>query len=89
MQILDVVNDLLQTGSNGKAAAIGAAPEEQVKIGNAVPVAVRKIALAHGQLIEIAEHGKVQFIVDNHSSHLLNIVTDIIPDNPPIGKYFQ
>ena len=57
MQILNVLDDLLQTGSNGKTTAIGTAPEKQIKISNAVCIARGKIALTHGQLIKIAEHG--------------------------------
>ena len=66
VQILNILNNLLQTCRNGEAAAVGTFPEEQVKVGNAVTVACGKIALAHGQLIVVAEHGEIQFIVDNH-----------------------
>ena len=66
MQILDILDNLLQTCRDGEAAAVGTAAEKQVKIGNPVAVAGGKIALTHGQLIEIAEHGQIQFVVDHH-----------------------
>ena len=66
MQLLHILDDLLQPCRNGKAAAVGALAEEQVKIGNPVAVARGEIALAHGQLVVVAKHGEIQFVVDNH-----------------------
>ena len=68
VQVLNVLDDLLQTGSDGKAAAIGTTAEEQIEIGNPVLIAGGKIALGHGQLVKITEHGQIEFIVDNHCS---------------------
>ena len=66
MQLLNILDDLLQTSRDGKTTAIGAAAEEQIEIGDPVLVAGLKIALAHGQFVKIAQHGQIQFIVDYH-----------------------
>ena len=89
MQILDVLDDLFQTRSDGKAAAVGTPAEEQVEIGDPILVARGEIALGHGQFIKITEHGKVQFVVDNHCSHLIFFVVSIIPHLWRIGKGFH
>ena len=60
VEVLDVVNDLLQTGGDGIAALVGHAAEIQVKVGDAVLVSGLEIAIAHGELIEVAQHGHVQ-----------------------------
>ena len=60
MQRLDVVNHLLQTGADGEAALIRHIPEKHIEIGNAILITCLKITVAHGQLIEVAEHGHVQ-----------------------------
>ena len=67
VQLLDVADDLLQTGCDAEAAAVGAAPEEQVEIGDAVLIAVGEVAVGHRQLVEITEHGQVQFAVGIHT----------------------
>ena len=66
VQLLDVADDLLQTGRDAEAAAVGATTEEQVEVGDAIFVAVFKVAVCHGQLVEITEHGQVQFAVGIH-----------------------
>ena len=66
VELLDVADDLLQTGRDAEAAAVGAAPEEQIKVGDPVLVAVLEIAVGHGQLVEVTEHGQVQFAVGIH-----------------------
>ena len=71
MQILNVLYDLLETGRNGKAAAIRTTPEEQIEVGNPLLVALGKITLGHGQFIKIAEHGQIQLFVNNHIRHLV------------------
>ena len=67
VQVLNILDDLLQTCRNGKSAAIGALPEEQVKIGNTVAVTGGKITLTHGQLIIVTQHGEIQLVIDNHT----------------------
>ena len=66
VEILNIVDKLLQTRGDSKAAAIRHAPEEHVKIGNAVLIAVFEIPIAHGQLVKIAEHGHVQLFLSFH-----------------------
>ena len=69
-QLLNVLDDLLQTSRNGKAAAIGTTAVEKVKIRDAVLVALFKIAMCHGQLIEVAEHGQIDLIINLHRENL-------------------
>ena len=69
MEIFDVVDDLLQTGRDGKAAAVGALTEKDVKVADPVGKAGFKVAVAHGQLIKIAEHGQVEFFFLRHKRH--------------------
>ena len=71
MQLLNILDDLLQTGRDGKPAPVGAAAEKQVKIRYAVGIAVGKIPRAHGQLVKIAEHCQIQFVAHNHFGHLI------------------
>jgi hypothetical protein len=66
MQVLNILDDLLQTCGNGEAAAIRTATEEQIKISNPVIITGGEITLGHGQLVKITEHGQIQFLVDNH-----------------------
>ena len=67
VQVLDVVDQLLQTCRDGEAAAIGHLAEEHVEIGDALLAAGLKVAVAHGQLIEVTEHGHVQLFLSFHS----------------------
>ena len=62
VQLLNVLHHLLQACRNGKAAAIWNIPEENVKIGDLLAKALFEIAVAHGQLIKIAEHGKIALV---------------------------
>ena len=62
MQLLDVLHNLLQARRNGIAAPIGNRPEEHVKVGDFILKALLKIAVSHGQLIKVAEHGQVSFV---------------------------
>ena len=67
VQVLDVVDQLLQTCRDGEAAAIGHLAEKHVEIGDALLAAGLKVAVAHGQLIEVTEHGHVQLFLSFHS----------------------
>ena len=66
VQVLDVVDDLLETGGDGIAAVVRHAAEELIKVRDAVLHAVLQITVAHRQLIEVAEHGHVQRFVGVH-----------------------
>ena len=61
MQVFKVVDQLLNARHDGVAAAIRYAAEEHVKIGPPVGDAFFKIAMRHGELIEIGQHGQVFF----------------------------
>ena len=63
MQILNIGDDPLQTGADGKAAVIGDLAEKDVEIGDLILHALIEIAVAHGELIKVAEHGHIQFVV--------------------------
>ena len=73
MQFLNVVDDLFQTGSNGKTAAIGTLTIEHIEISNAFLVTFLKITVGHGQLIEVAEHGQIDLVVNFHGEHPLSV----------------
>ena len=88
MQIQNILYDLFQTSRNGKAATIGAAPEEQIKLGDPILVAGGKISLAHGQFVEVAKHGKIEFVIDHHNNHLICIDVTIILYFHQISKHF-
>ena len=75
MQGLQVFDHLLQPSRNGKAAAIWNFAKEQVKAGQGVLPAVAKIAVGHGQLIKIGEHGKIAGL-------FLALVHQFIPLSP-------
>ena len=59
MQVLKIVDQLIQSRADGKAALVRNVPKKHIKIRDAVLIARLKIAVAHGQLIKIAEHGHV------------------------------
>ena len=67
VQVLDVVDQLLQSGGNGEAAAVRHFAEKHVEIGDAILVACLKVAIPHGQLIKVTEHGHVQLFLSFHS----------------------
>ena len=89
MQILNILDNLLQTGRDGEPAPVGAAAEEQVKIGYAVGIAVGKIPRAHGQLVKIAEHRQIQLATLNHSGHLIFIFAAIIQNLSENSNLFR
>ena len=66
VEVLDILDDLLQPGGDGIAALVGHAAEVQVKVGDPVLVAGLEIAIAHGELVEVAQHGHVQLLVRIH-----------------------
>ena len=72
VELLHVVHDLLQPCRDGIAALVRDAAVENVKIGNAVFHAVGQIAVAHGQLIEVAQHGKIDAGTALHKDHSLS-----------------
>ena len=66
VQILDIVDQLLQTRRDGKAAFIGHLPEEHVE-GRQVPlVGFEEVAVRHCQLIEVHDHRDVPSVAHAH-----------------------
>ena len=70
MQILNVIDDLIKTCGNGKTALVGNAAEEGIKVGDTILVAVAEVAIAHRQLIKIAEHTQVHLFLGLHDKFL-------------------
>lgn len=66
VQILNIIDQLLQTSGDGKAAAIRHPAEKDVKVGDMILVTAFKVAIAHGQLVKVAEHGHVQLFLSFH-----------------------
>src|SRR5699024_373255 len=62
VQIPNVGDHLLQACGNGKAAAVGHAAEKDVKVTDLVGDAGLEIAVAHGQLVKVGEHGVVDVV---------------------------
>ena len=61
VQSLNVVYHLLESGADGVAAAVWHLAEEYIEICDAISVLGVKVAVAHGELVEIAQHGAVLF----------------------------
>lgn len=66
MKVLNVFDDLLQTGGDGKAAIVRHVAVKHVEIADLILHPADKVAVAHRQFIEIAEHRHVQSFVDFH-----------------------
>ena len=77
VEIFNVFDQLLQTCGDGEAALIGHLAEEHIEIGDAILVSVAEVSVAHGQLIEVAQHGHVQLFSSIH--FLSNLKFSIIP----------
>ena len=67
MQLLNIVDQLLQPRADGKASLVRHVPEKDVKISDPVLQSRLKIPIAHGQLIEVAEHGHIQLFFRFHN----------------------
>ena len=59
LKIFQIIDQLLHAGHDGVAAAVGNTAEEHIKIGDLISDSRFKIAAAHGQLVEIGEHGQI------------------------------
>ena len=68
MQILDIVDDLFQTGTDSVSTFIGNAAVEDIKIAHGILHIFCKITIAHGQLVKITEHGKINSVRTIHVS---------------------
>ena len=63
VEVPDVGDHLLQAGGNGEAAAVGDTAEKDIEIADLIGHAGLKIAVAHGQLVEVGEHGVVDVML--------------------------
>ena len=61
-EVLDVVDDLGKPGGDGEAAPVGDAAEEHVKVAHPVLQAGLEVAVAHGQLVEVEQHGVIDVV---------------------------
>ena len=71
VQVQDIADELIQARADGEAPLVRHVPEEHVEIGCAVLKARLEIAVAHGQLVKIAEHGHVQLLIGAHGGNTL------------------
>ena len=63
VQVPDIVHGLLEPCRYGKAAVVRNGPVEQVEICYLVAKPGLEVAVAHGELIKVAEHGVVETAV--------------------------
>ena len=70
VQILDIVDQLVETGGDGVTAAVRHGAEVNVEIGNAILEPGFQVTIAHGQLVKVTEHGHIQLLIGLHS-HLI------------------
>ena len=59
VKIVDIIDQLFQTCHNGKAAVVRNFAEEHIEIGDLVLHGRVEIAVCHGQLVKVTEHGHV------------------------------
>ena len=74
MEVLNIVDQLAQTRADGEAALVRHVPEKHIKIGDMVLITRLEVAIAHGQLIKIAEHGHIQFLFRIHCHTSVHLV---------------
>ena len=59
VEVPDVLHQLLQPRRDGEAAAVRHAAEEYVKVGDALLHPLAEVAVGHGHLVKVKEHGQV------------------------------
>ena len=64
-QVIHGVDELLQTGHNGVAAAVRHAAEEHIKDGDLIHISLVQIARRHRQLVEIGHGGQIAFYIQH------------------------
>ena len=64
-QMVDRIDELLQTGHNGVAAAVRHAAEEHIKDGDLIHISLVQIARRHRQLVEIGHGGQIAFYIQH------------------------
>ena len=61
-QILQICHKLFHTGHYGIASSVRNASEEHVEIGDVICHACLKIAVGHGELVKVCQHGQIHFV---------------------------
>ena len=61
-KVLHIVDKLLQSGEDGKAAVVGNTAEKHVKNRNSVFHTLFEVAVHHSKLVKIREHAQVSFV---------------------------
>ena len=91
VQILDILNQLAQPCADGEASLIRHTAEEYVEIGNLIIQSGLIISVAHGQLVEVAQHGHVQFLFGVHLKTPLFVSVPLIIRTPTkkCNHYFK
>ena len=64
-QVIHGIDELLQTGHNGVAAAVRHAAEEHIKDGDLIHISLVQIARRHRQLVEIGHGGQIAFYIQH------------------------
>ena len=64
-QMIHSINELLQTGHDGVAAAVRHTAEEHIKDGDLIDIALVQIACRHGKLIKIGHGGQIAFYIQH------------------------
>ena len=77
VQLLHIVDDLFKSGRNGKAAVVRHGTIEYIEIGDLILSSADEIAVAHCQLIKIAQHCEIYTVGTLHDT------------NPPCGSAAQ
>ena len=67
---VSAAHQLLQAGGNGKAPAVRNPAEEHVKIRDLVTEPLLEIAVAHSQLVKVAEHARIPAAFGRHNQNL-------------------
>ena len=58
-QFLEIIDDLFQTGHDSETAIIRYPAEKHIVISDLVRDPMLKIAISHGQLVKIGQHGQI------------------------------
>ena len=61
VEVLDVLHDLLKACHHGVSAAVGVLAVEDVKVDDLIAEACLEVAVGHGQLVEVHQHGQIEF----------------------------
>ncbi len=69
VQVLDVFDNLFQTGKYGKTTLVGIFAVKHIKYHLGFFVLFGKVAVCHSHFVQIHHHGNISFIKLAHGSH--------------------